>query len=142
MEWSPSGFKVAVFLLPFSFFSFLCLSFYSYLGRSEQRPHVHCGGVQHGGGPALRLHALQQHGRRGGLGQVSCNWWIAGHVITILTSDWSPSQAKHQVRPDVQQEGLRPLVRGGGHGGGGVCRGQGQPRGPGEGLRGADHGGQ
>ena len=23
-----------------------------------------------------------------GDGQVSCDWWIAGHVTTVLTSDW------------------------------------------------------
>ena len=35
-------------------------------------------------------------------------------------------KAGSQVRPDVRQEGLRPLVRGGGHGGGRVPRSQAQ----------------
>merc|ERR1719150_3208470 len=46
-------------------------------------------------------------------------------------------KAGPQVRPDVRQEGLRPLVRRRGHGGGRVLRGQGGPCCPGEGLRGS-----
>merc|ERR1719411_1797173 len=48
-------------------------------------------------------------------------------------------QAGPQVRPDVRQTCLRPLVRRGGHGGGRVLRGQGGSRCSGEGLRGGRH---
>merc|ERR1712024_379021 len=45
-----------------------------------------------------------------------------------------------QVRPDVRQESLRPLVRGRGYGGGRVLRGARGHGGPGEGLRRGRHG--
>merc|ERR1719266_71421 len=67
----------------------------------HQLPAPDCGALR---GPCQgaqgRLHAQQHHRDRRGLGQ-----------------------ARPQVRPDVRQARLRPLVRWGGHGGGRVLRG-------------------
>lgn len=73
-------------------------------------------GRRPGQGAAGRVHAVQHDGHRRGLG---------------------PSRP--QVRLDVRETGVRPLVRGRGHGGGRVQRG---PRGSGrarEGLRGGSY---
>ena len=39
---------------------------------------------RHGRGSADQGAAARQEG-----GQVSCDWWRAGHVTSVLTSDWS-----------------------------------------------------
>ena len=33
--------------------------------------------------------------RTGDIGQVSCDWWTAGHVTTVISSDWSVRQLRH-----------------------------------------------
>ena len=65
-----------------------------------------------GQGPACRMHAVQHDGHRGGLGP------------------FGP-----QIRPDVRQTRLCPLVRGRRHGGGWIQRGSGRFGRTGEGLR-------
>ena len=58
--------------------------------RHAADPHTlrHVGGGRHGPG---HLQVPRRLGQAGGPRrvQVSCDWWRAGHVTTVLTSDWS-----------------------------------------------------
>ena len=37
--------------------------------------------------------------------QVSCDWWRAGHVTTVLTSDWSPGGCQQHQLPAAAGQG-------------------------------------
>lgn len=74
-------------------------------------------GRRSGQSAAGGVHAVQHDGHRRGVGP-----------------------ARPQVRPDVRETGVRPLVRRRGHGGRRVFRGQGGLGGAREGLRGGGHG--
>ena len=39
--------------------------------------------------PGWRLGWIIIYDRNHVFDQVSCDWWTAGHVIAVLTSDWS-----------------------------------------------------
>ena len=59
--------------------------------------HLHRAGAQVGAGAGAAAARLRlRHQGVGGPprrpGQVSCDWWRAGHVTTVLTSDWSPGE--------------------------------------------------
>ena len=73
--------------------------------------HLHRAGAQVGAGAGAAAARLRlRHQGVGGPprrpGQVSCDWWRAGHVTTVLTSDWSRLPIELEVVQFSEHRGL------------------------------------
>ena len=51
------------------------------------------------------VNAFAYYGLTLNMGQVSCDWWTAGHVTTMLTSDWLAADGRGGHLPELHGVG-------------------------------------